>query len=57
LFDIESALKDAALVGLAVGIIAMAIYMIWAYGDYLAAPKVRVAAATPKPAFGFQLPE
>jgi hypothetical protein len=55
-FNIESLVKDAVLFGLAIGILAAALYIILAYGNYLARPKVTVAAAV-KPPFGFQLPE
>jgi hypothetical protein len=56
-FDLEAALKDAALFGIGIGIIAMALFLVWAFMEYMAAPKITVAAAVPKPPFGFQLPD
>jgi hypothetical protein len=54
--DIEALVKDAVWVGLAVGVIAMAIYMLVAYARYLLRPAATVAAATAAVPIGFQLP-
>ena len=48
--------KEAAWFGLAVGVIAMAAYLLYVYGKYLVPPTVAIAAAAaeiPKPKFGF----
>jgi hypothetical protein len=54
-FDLEAAVKNAVLFGLAVGIVSAAAFLLWAYGSYLAAPKTTVAAGVKRPC-GFQLP-
>lgn len=53
--DFEALLKDAALVGVAVGVIAMAAVLLYAFSQYLMRPAVTVAATT-KIGVGFQLP-
>jgi hypothetical protein len=55
-FDLEAAVKNAVLFGVAVGIISAAAFLILAYSSYLAAPKTTVAAAVRRPC-GFQLPD
>ncbi len=53
--DIEVLVKEAAFVGLAVGVITMAAFLVWAFGQYLLRPTVTVAAATTAAVpFGFQ---
>lgn len=49
-------LKDAALLGLAAGVIVMAAVLLWEMGSYLLRPTAVVAAAVTKPQFGFCLP-
>ncbi len=49
-------LKDAALWGLAVGVIVMAAVLLWEMGAYLLKPATTVAAAVTKPPFGFCRP-
>lgn len=54
--DLEALMKDAALIGLAVGVIAMAAFILYTYGQYMLRPAVSVAAATANVVpFGFQL--
>lgn len=55
-FDLEAALKDALVFGLAIGLVSAVGFLLWAYGSYLAAPKVTAAAAVKNPC-GFQLPD
>lgn len=49
-------LKDAAMVGLAVDVIAMAMVLLWEMGAYLLKPAATVAATVTKPPFGFCRP-
>ena len=46
-------LKDAALIGLAVGVIVMAAVLLWEMGANLLKPVTTVAAAVTNPPFGF----
>ena len=49
-------LSDAAWIGLAVGVVAMALALAYLAGRELMRPKVVALAAAPKPPFGFCLP-
>lgn len=42
--------------GLAAGVIVMAVVLLWEMGAYLLKPTAAVAAAVTKPPFGFCLP-
>lgn len=54
--DLETLMRDAALFGLAVGVVAMAGFILYAYGHYLLRPTISVAAATTSVVpFGFQV--
>jgi hypothetical protein len=55
--DLEIMLRDAALLGLAAGVIVMAAVLLWDIGAYLLKPTAIVAAAVTKPPFGFCLPQ
>jgi len=55
--NFEALVKDAAWFGLAVGVLAMAAFLVWAYAEYLLRPTVTVAAATAVIPVGFQAPE
>jgi hypothetical protein len=54
--DLEAMLRDAALMGLAAGVIVMAAALLWGMGVYLLKPTAAVAAAITKPPFGFCVP-
>ena len=54
--DLEGILRDAAVFGLAVGVVAMALYLLWQASTHLLKPPVVVAAATTAVEFGFCLP-
>jgi hypothetical protein len=54
--DIATVVKDAAWFGLACGVVAMGLALLYLIGAELMRPTVTVAAATPKPPFGFCLP-
>jgi len=54
--DLQMMLKDAALLGLAVGVFVMAAVLLWEMGAYLLKPATTVAAAVAKPPFGFCRP-
>jgi hypothetical protein len=54
--DIAQIVKDAAWIGLAVGVVAMALVLVYLAGRELMRPKVVALAAAPKPPFGFCLP-
>jgi len=49
-------LRDAALLGLAAGVIVMAAVLLWEMGAYLLKPAAAVAAAVTRPPFGFLPP-
>ncbi len=49
-------LREAALMGLAAGVIVMAAVVLWEMAAYLLKPTAAVAAAITKPPFGFCLP-
>jgi hypothetical protein len=54
--DLATIVKDAALFGLACGVITMAAALIYLFGRELMRPAVTATAATPKPPFGFNAP-
>lgn len=57
--DLEGMLRDAAVFGLAVGVVAMALYLLWQASAHLLKPPAVAAAATTAAAaveFGFCLP-
>jgi hypothetical protein len=54
--DLEAILRDAALLGLAAGVLVMAAVLLWEMGAYLLKPTATVAATVAKPPFGFCLP-
>jgi hypothetical protein len=53
--DLETILKDAALFGLACGVIMMAAALIYLLGRELT-PAIPATATIPKPPFGFNAP-
>jgi hypothetical protein len=54
--DLATIVKEAAWFGLACGVVAMGLALLYLIGKELMKPTVTVAAATPKPPFGFCLP-
>ncbi len=57
--DFEQLVKDAAIFGIAVGVVAMAAFIAYYVAQYFLRPAVAVAAATavtPSVGFGFQCP-
>ncbi len=51
--DLASMVKEAAWFGLACGVIAIGVALLYLIGTELMRPTVTVAAAAPKPPFGF----
>jgi hypothetical protein len=47
--DLEAILRDAALLGVAAGVIVMAAVLLWEMGAYLLKPTAVVAATVTKP--------
>jgi hypothetical protein len=56
LLDLAPIVKEAAWFGLACGVIMMAAALLYLIGTELMKPTATVAAATPKPPFGFCAP-
>src|SRR5260370_19565837 len=56
LMDIAKIVKDAAWIGLATGVVVMALVMVYLAGRELMQPKAIALAAVPKPPIGFCLP-